>query len=65
MIQTFRFFESQQLYGRSAVMDPIPGPETIGPSLDAPDMGVYLHEVGSAIYSIELRTSPAEGSEML
>lgn len=65
MIQTFRFFESQHLYGRSAVTDPIPGPETIGPSLDAPDMGVYLHEVRSAIYSIELRTPEAQRSEIL
>jgi hypothetical protein len=26
-------------------LDPIPGPETIGPSLEGPDYGVYQHEV--------------------
>ena len=30
------------------VEDPIPGPETIGPSLDGPDWGVYQHEVESS-----------------
>ena len=33
---------------RAVVEDPIPGPETIGPSLDGPDWGVYQHEVGSS-----------------
>jgi hypothetical protein len=31
----------------SGLEDPIPGPETIGPSLNCPDEGVYQHEVGS------------------
>lgn len=26
-------------------LDPIPGPETIGPSLEGPDYGVYQHEI--------------------
>jgi hypothetical protein len=31
----------------SGLEDPIPGPETIGPSLNYPDEGVYQHEVDS------------------
>jgi hypothetical protein len=31
----------------SGLEDPIPGPETIGPSLNSPDGGVYQHEVKS------------------
>lgn len=31
----------------SIVIDPIPGPETIGPSLDGPDPEVFGHEVDS------------------
>jgi hypothetical protein len=65
MIQTFTLFESQSLYGRSTVIDPIPGPETIGPSLDGPDMGVYLHEVGATICSIKLQGSRTQRSEIL
>jgi len=60
MIQTFRFVESQNLNRHSAIIDPIPGPETIGPSLDGPDMGVYLHEVGPFIDSIELLSSQTQ-----
>lgn len=65
MIQTFRLFESQSLYRRSSVIDPIPDPETIGPSLDGPDMGVYLHEVGATICSIKLQASRIQRSEIL
>lgn len=32
---------------RAVVEDPIPGPETIGPSLDGPDWGVYQNEAES------------------
>jgi hypothetical protein len=31
--------EERRLYKR--LEDPIPGPETIGPSLDGPDHGIY------------------------
>jgi hypothetical protein len=31
----------------SGLEDPIPGPETIGPSLNCPDEGVYQHDVDS------------------
>ena len=31
----------------SGLEDPIPGPETIGRSLNYPDEGVYQHEVDS------------------
>ena len=31
----------------STVIDPIPGPETIGPSLDGPDPQVFGHELDS------------------
>jgi hypothetical protein len=38
-------FEEVELL--SVVIDPIPGPETIGPSLDGPDPEVFGHEVDS------------------
>jgi hypothetical protein len=31
----------------SGLEDPIPGPQTIGPSLNCPDEDVYQHEVNS------------------
>ena len=34
-----------EIVPRSGLEDPIPGPETIGPSLNCPDEGVYQHEV--------------------
>ena len=39
-------FEEVELL--SIVIDPIPGPETIGPSLDCPDPQVFGHEVNSS-----------------
>jgi hypothetical protein len=65
MIQTFRFVESQNLNRHCAIIDPIPGPETIRPSLDGPDMGVYLYEVGSFIDSIKLQSSETPRFEIL
>ena len=39
--------EFEEVEFLSIVIDPIPGPETIGPSLDGPDPEVFRHKVRS------------------